>query len=406
MSESLIVVNAGSSSLKFNVYQLPKSATAHVDELAFLFGGQVSGIGTDRAHFIVKGAVGQVLEDRALSLVQAKNLHAAQDMLSIWLREHLSKPPIAVGHRIVHGGPRLKESVVIDETVLAYLEELAPLAPLHQQNNLAPVKVIRKHWPELVQVACLDTAFHAEQPALHKYYALPQDYFDFGVRRYGFHGLSYQYITEYLQRHLPEQYQQRTVVAHLGSGCSACMIQHGQSVISTMGFTALDGLPMSTRPGQLDAGVVLWWMQAQHKDADAIQDLLYNQSGLKGLSGLSGDMRTLLASEAVAAQRAIDYFALRTAMGITELVVPTQGLDNLVFTAGVGENSPQVRARICEHLAWLGVEIDPELNTQNATCISTATSAIKVWVIPTNEELVIARETLKRYHEQRRNTDI
>ncbi len=401
MSESLIVVNAGSSSLKFNVYQLPQSASDDVDELAFLFGGQMSGIGTDRAHFMVKGAVGQVLEDQALAANQVHNLHAAQDLLSTWLQQQLSKPPIAVGHRIVHGGQRLKESVVIDDDILAYLESLAPLAPLHQENNLAPVKVIRKHWPDLVQVACLDTAFHAEQPELHKYYALPQEYFDLGVRRYGFHGLSYQYIAEYLKRRLPEQYTQRTIVAHLGSGCSACMIQQGESVISTMGFTALDGLPMCTRPGQLDAGVVLWWMQAQHKDGRAIQDLLYNQSGLKGLSGTSGDMRTLLASDTASAQRAVDYFALRTAMGMTELIVPTQGVDNIVFTAGVGENSPQIRARICEHLAWLGVKLDSELNTQNATRISAADSAIAVWVIPTNEELVIARETLKRYHEQR-----
>ena len=350
---------------------------------------------------MVKGAVGQVLEDQALAANQVHNLHAAQDLLSTWLQQQLSKPPIAVGHRIVHGGQRLKESVVIDDGILAYLESLAPLAPLHQENNLAPVKVIRKHWPDLVQVACLDTAFHAEQPELHKYYALPQEYFDLGVRRYGFHGLSYQYIAEYLKRRLPEQYTQRTIVAHLGSGCSACMIQQGESVISTMGFTALDGLPMCTRPGQLDAGVVLWWMQAQHKDGRAIQDLLYNQSGLKGLSGTSGDMRTLLASDTAPAQRAVDYFALRTAMGMTELIVPTQGVDNIVFTAGVGENSPQIRARICEHLAWLGVKLDSELNTQNATRISAADSAIAVWVIPTNEELVIARETLKRYHEQR-----
>ena len=401
MSESLIVVNAGSSSLKFNVYQLPKSVTEHIDDLAYLFGGQISGIGTDRAQFSVKGAVGQVLDERFLSLAQAKNLQAAQDLLSAWLQEHLHKPPIAVGHRIVHGGPLLKESVVIDNEVLDYLESLAPLAPLHQENNLAPVKVIRSHWPTLTQVACLDTAFHANQPLLHKYYALPQEYFDLGVRRYGFHGLSYQYISEYLAQRLPEQYQQRTIVAHLGSGCSASMIQNGQSIISTMGFTALDGLPMSTRPGQLDAGVVLWWMQAQKKDGAAIQDLLYNQSGLKGLSGISGDMRTLLASDSAQARLAVDYFALRTAGSLLELAVPTLGVDNIVFTAGVGENSPEIRARICEHLAWLGVKLDPELNTQNATKISTDDSAIAVWVIPTNEELVIARETLKHYHEQR-----
>lgn len=270
---------------------------------------------------------------------------------------------------------------------------------LHQENNLAPVRVVRTHWPNLPQVACLDTAFHAEQPTLHKYYALPQRYYELGVRRYGFHELSYQYISEYLGQHLPDVYIGRTVVAHLGSGCSACMMQQGQSVISTMGFTALDGLPMSTRPGQLDAGVVLWWMQEQKKDGTAIQDLLYNQSGLKGLSGISGDMRTLLASEAKSARLALDYFALRTAESLVGLTVSTQGMDNLVFTAGVGENSPEIRARICHHLEWLGVKIDPELNAKNTKKISAPDSAIGVWVIPTNEELIIARETLRRYHE-------
>ena len=399
MSETLIVVNAGSSSLKFNVYQLPVAQTRDVDELTFLYGGQVSGIGTERAHFAVKGAVGQILEDQALNQHQGQSLHSAQDLLTRWLKQHLSKAPLAVGHRIVHGGTQLKESVVIDDEVLHYLQTLAPLAPLHQENNLAPVRVVRTHWPNLPQVACLDTAFHAEQPTLHKYYALPQRYYELGVRRYGFHGLSYQYISEYLGQHLPDVYIGRTVVAHLGSGCSACMMQQGQSVISTMGFTALDGLPMSTRPGQLDAGVVLWWMQEQKKDGTAIQDLLYNQSGLKGLSGISGDMRTLLASEAKSARLALDYFALRTAESLVGLTVSTQGMDNLVFTAGVGENSPEIRARICHHLEWLGVKIDPELNAKNTKKISAPDSAIGVWVIPTNEELVIARETLRRYHE-------
>lgn len=399
MSEKLIVINAGSSSLKFNVYQIPDSETVDVNDLSYLYGGQVSGIGTNMAHFKVKGALGQILEDRATAFEEAENLHAAQGLLASWLTAHMDKPAIAVGHRIVHGGADMAESAVIDEKVLDYLDALAPLAPLHQQNNLSPVRVIREHWPDILQVACLDTAFHCSRNELYTHYALPKKYYDEGVRRYGFHGLSYQYISDYLKEHLPELYKGRVVVAHLGSGSSACMIQEGRSVTSTMGFTALDGLPMSTRPGALDAGVVLWWMQQCNKTANEIQDLLYNQSGLLGLSDLSSDMRTLLASDDPNAKLAVEYYCFHTAEHIAGLCVATQGMDGLVFTAGVGEHSPEIRARICEHLSWLGVKIDPELNAQSAQKISSADSAISVWVIPTNEELVIAREALRHYLE-------
>lgn len=401
MSEKLIVINAGSSSLKFNVYEVPSVDTVDIHELSFIYGGQISGIGTDMAHFSVKAASGQVLEDHKISLEKAQNLHGAQDLLAQWLKQRLDKTPIAVGHRIVHGGAEMEGSAIITDSVLAYLEKLAPLAPLHQSNNLAPVHVIRKYWPEILQVACIDTAFHAQQDKLHKYYALPKSYYDEGVRRYGFHGLSYQYITSYLHEHLPDLYRKRVVVAHLGSGASASLIQNGKSIINTMGFTALDGLPMSTRPGQLDAGVVLWWMQQKHKTAEQIQDLLYNQSGLKGLSGISGDMRALELSEDPQAKLALDYYALHTAQNIAGLAVSTQGFDAIIFTAGVGENSSTMRVAICERLHWLGVEIDVQENAKHAKQISTPDSAISVWVIPTNEELVMAQDALRLYHAAR-----
>lgn len=395
MSNTLIVVNAGSSSLKFNVYQVPDSEKIKIDNLSYLYGGQVSGIGTDIANFKVKGGVGQTLEDRPCP--EAKDLHIAQQVLSNWLSERISKPPIAVGHRIVHGGSEMDGSAVIDQKLFDYLEALAPLAPLHQHNNLDPVRVTMEQWPQILQVACVDTAFHSHQDALYNHYALPKRYYEEGVRRYGFHGLSYQYISEHLKEHIPDLYAGRVIVAHLGSGASACMIQNGKSITSTMGFTALDGLPMSTRPGNLDAGVVLWWLQQRHKSADQIQDLLYNQSGMKGLSGISGDMRTLLASDDPDAKLAVDYFCLYTAEGLAALCVATQGVDGIVFTAGVGEHSPEIRARVCEHLAWIGVKIDPRLNAESAQKISAEDSSVSVWVIPTNEELVIAREALRHY---------
>ena len=264
---------------------------------------------------------------------------------------------------------------------------------MHQQNNLAPVRVIFDRWPEIFQVACLDTAFHQGQAPHVQHFALPQRFYEQGVRRYGFHGLSYHYIAEHLQQHWPQVAQGRTLVAHLGSGASACALKQGRSLETTMGFTALDGLPMGTRPGRLDAGVVLWMME-QGLDHDTIQSILYTESGLKGLSGISADMRVLQESDDPRAQLAVDYFCYRAAESLAGLCVSLQGLDTLVFTAGIGERSPGVRARIAQHLAWMGVELDPTRNQAGDTVISTQASPVRVMVIPTNEERIIAEQSL------------
>lgn len=387
MRDVILVINAGSSSLKFQVHQAGADGG-----LTFLLGGQVSGIGAELPAFRVKDASGRVLEDRKFASHEVTDLAAAQGIMAGWFQDRTAEPPIAVGHRIVHGGHRMSRSVLVSQDILDYLDSLAPLAPLHQHNNLAPVHVIFDHWPEIRQVACFDTAFHRTQGPVVERFALPQEYYDRGVRRYGFHGLSYQYISGWLQENLPEAAAGRVIAAHLGSGASACALVGGVSRETTMGFTALDGLPMGTRPGRLDAGVVLWMLE-QGMGHDEIQDLLYNRSGMKGLSGISNDMRTLLASEDPAAALAVEYFTYRTAESIAGLCVAAEGLDSLIFTAGVGENAPEIRAGVCRRLEWLGIRLDESANAQNALKISAARSPIDVYVIPTNEELVIARQT-------------
>jgi len=388
----ILVVNAGSSSLKFQVHELPDGSGP-----SFVLGGQFSGIGAEQPAFRVKDSDGAVLEDRKLERGQAPDLGTAQDIMASWLRERMPEPPVAVGHRIVHGGPELARSVLVSQEILDYLDSLVPLAPLHQQNNLAPVHVIFRHWPEIRQVACFDTAFHRTQDRVAERFALPGEYYDRGVRRYGFHGLSYQYIAGHLRDTLPEVGAGRVIAAHLGSGASACALVDGVSRETTMGFTALDGLPMGTRPGRLDAGVVLWMLE-QGMQHDEIQDVLYNRSGMKGLSGISSDMRTLLASEEASARLAVDYFTYRTAESIAGLCVAAGGLDSLVFTAGVGENSPEIRAGVCRRLDWMGIRLDENANADNARVISASGSSIGVYVIPTNEEQVIARQTCEVIH--------
>ncbi|MDX3893219.1 acetate/propionate family kinase [Pusillimonas sp.] len=388
MTDILLVVNAGSSSLKFQVHKVPAA-----ESLAFDYGGQISGIGGPAPAFRVKAASGVVRVDDVLPSHDAADLRTAQHTLTNWMRGEVHRAPIAVGHRIVHGGLGFTQSVVIDEAVLQKLEALAPLAPLHQHNNLVPVRVIRELWPHVTQVACFDTAFHRTHDPVVKRFALPEALYDRGVRRYGFHGLSYDYIAQTLRHELPDVARGRVIVAHLGSGASACAMVDGRSVDSTMGFTALDGLPMRTRPGRLDAGVLLWMLE-QGYTHDQIQHLLYNESGLKGLSGLSGDVRDLLASESSSAKRAIDYLIYRSAESLAGLCVAAGGLDALVFTAGIGENSPVIRAGICQRLDWLGITIDAAGNAANRRCISAPNSAIAVYVLPTNEEAVIARQTL------------
>lgn len=387
MNDVILVVNAGSSSLKFQAHEIQGDKT-----LALILGGSLTGIGGSRPAFKVTDASGECLVNRQLEPAQAKDLGAAQEIMAGWLQERIPQPPIAVGHRIVHGGPKMSRAVLVTREILDYLDELVPLAPLHQQNNLAPVRVIFEHWPEIRQVACFDTAFHRTQSKVVERFALPQEYYDRGVRRYGFHGLSYQYIASRLREILPEVAAGRVITAHLGSGASACAMVNGVSQETTMGFTALDGLPMGTRPGRLDAGVVLWMLE-QGMEHDEIQDLLYNGSGMKGLSGICNDMRTLLASNEPSARLAVDYFTYRTAESIAGLCVATQGLDALVFTAGVGENSPEIRAQVCNHLEWMGIRLDPAANAANALTISQPDSRIGVYVVPTNEEQIIAQQT-------------
>jgi acetate kinase len=338
-------------------------------------------------------AQGEVLIEHTMQAEQAAQLPKAQEIVSHWLMQHLGEMPLAIGHRIVHGGPDLSTPLRVDEDLLYRLDALTPLAPLHQPNNLAPIRVIRAAWPNITQVACFDTAFHRSHSPVADRYALPESLYQHGVRRYGFHGLSYEYIAQCLQKTLPKLAGGKVVAAHLGSGVSACAMVNGKSVDSTMGFTALEGLPMSTRPGRLDAGIVLWMMERgmQHNE---IEHLLYNDCGIKGLSGISSDMRELLASDAASAKLALSYFAWRVAEGMAGLGCAMDGIDGIVFTAGIGENSAVIRAAICAHWRWLGVKLNPVRNTSHNPCISADDSRIGVYVLRSNEELIIAQHTL------------
>jgi acetate kinase len=297
-----------------------------------------------------------------------------------------------IGHRVVHGGTRYAAPVRVDEQVLAELYKLVPLAPLHQPINLAPIRKLRAARPELPQAACFDTAFHRTQPREAELFALPRHFYDEGIRRYGFHGLSYQFIARSLQEMAPQAAVGRTVVAHLGSGVSMCALHNGRSVATTMGFTALDGCPMGTRSGSLDAGVVLHLARERGMSLDAIEKLLYQQSGLLGLSGISNDMRALLRSDVPAAREAVDYFVYRLSRELGSLAAALGGLNALVFTAGIGENSPEIRAAICARAAWLGVELDDAANSAGGPRISRPHSAVSVWCIPTDEERMIAEQ--------------
>jgi acetate kinase len=310
-----------------------------------------------------------------------------------WLRDELRIAPVAVGHRVVHGGAAYNKPTLIDHGVVSRLEELVPLAPLHQPYNLAPIRSLLTNFPDLPQVACFDTAFHRTHEKVADSFAIPQELYDEGVRRYGFHGLSYEYIASVLPERAPEIAMGRVIVAHLGSGASMCALSGGHSVESTMGFTALDGLPMGTRPGQLDSGVVLYLLTTKGMSPSEVQNFLYRDCGLKGLSSVSNDMRELLNSSDPRARFAIDYFVYRAALNVGLLTAALEGLDAFVFTAGIGENSSDIRMRIAEKLGWLGIELDPEENAKHAVRISRP-GAAPVYVIPTDEELMIAKHTL------------
>ncbi len=384
--ETILVVNAGSSSLKFQVFGIAGG-------LNRLLKGNLEGIGT-APHLTIKSASGErvLTEDFPSDIVP--DLPAAMRLVGERLRERHQGQLIAVGHRVVHGGPNHIRPARIDEGLVRELERYTPLAPLHQPNNLAPIRVLLERRPELVQVACFDTAFHRTHDRIADHYAIPVHYFEEGVRRYGFHGLSYEYVAERLAEIAPNVGGGRVIVAHLGSGASMCALNAWRSVESTMGFTALDGVPMGTRCGQIDPGVLLYLLMQHRMSASQLQDLLYKESGLKGLSGISNDVRNLLASDAPGAMLALDHFVYRIGLNAGALAAAIGGLDAFVFTAGVGENSPIMRARIGEKLGWLGASLDPARNEAGDVLISSDRSKVAIYVVPTDEELMIARHTL------------
>ena len=385
--DTILVVNAGSSSLKFQVFGIEGAV------LNRQVRGQIGGIGT-RPRLQAKGADGSVLVDQSYAGETVRDLPGAIAAAREWLLTIKGIELRAIGHRVVHGGPDFAQPVLINATILDRLASYQDLAPLHQPNNLAPIRLAMEINPNVPQVACFDTAFHRGHPEHADHYALPRAFYDQGVRRYGFHGLSYEYIAERLREIAPEAARGKVIVAHLGSGASMCALRDGHSIESTMGFTALDGLPMGTRPGQLDPGVVLFLISEKGMGADAVSDLLYHEAGLKGLSGLSNDMRELLASNDPRAAFAIDHFAHRCSLSAGTLAAALGGVDAFVFTAGVGENSAPIRARIAEGLAWLGADLDPASNDAGAALISTPASRVQLLVVPTDEELMIARHTM------------
>jgi acetate kinase len=385
---TILVVNAGSSSVKFQVF-----AREGTGELARKIKGQMDGIGT-RPRLRASGPDPKTAVDRTYDNDAVPDVPIALQTAGAWLREELNIHPTAVGHRVVHGGPDFDRPVVVDADALGRLERFTSLAPLHQPHNLAPIRSILARFPDLPQVACFDTAFHRGHTAVVDHYAIPERFYAEGVRRYGFHGLSYEYIAGRLPQVAPEIASGRVIVAHLGSGASMCALAGGRSIESTMGFTALDGLPMGTRPGQIDPGVVLYLIEQKGMSVAEVQTLLYHECGLKGLSGISNDVRELEAGSDPAADFALNYFCYRVGLYTGMLASALQGLDAFVFTAGIGENSASIRARIAACLGWLGVELDPTANAAHALRISRANSRIAVYVIPTDEELMIARHTV------------
>jgi acetate kinase len=323
-----------------------------------------------------------------------RDASAALEHVLAWLRSNFGQGRIVgVGHRVVHGGPRYPGPALVTAEVLTELRRLVPYAPLHQPYNLAAIEAVAQHRPDVPQVACFDTSFHRSLPALAKLVPLPAEVCRDGLERYGFHGLSYEYIASVLPQAAPQIANGRVIVAHLGSGASLCALRAGESIENTFGFTALDGLCMGTRPGAIDPGVVLYLFQGLGLSVKEVETILYKKSGLLGISGVSNDMRDLLASDEAAARLAVDYFVYQVAKEVGAFTTVLGGLDALVFTAGIGENSPEIRRRVCEACAWLGIDFDSEANSANRSCLSRKASAVSVWMIPTNEELMIARHT-------------
>ena len=387
MNDAILVLNAGSSSIKFLLFAERDGALHPVVR------GQIEGLHT-HPRFAARDADGALLAEKSWGEGMSIGHDGAVAHLADFLRGQGDGLDLAaVGHRVVHGGMEYAEPVGLDLDVLAVLEKFIPLAPLHQPHNLSPIRLLMGRRPDLPQVACFDTAFHATNPDISRRFAIPRELHDAGVRRYGFHGLSYEYVASVLPVHEARAAAGRTIVCHLGNGSSMCALEGGRSIASTMGFTAVDGLPMGTRCGAIDPGVLLYLMDQRGMDARAIEKLIYSQSGLLGISGISSDMRKLLGSDDPRAKLAVDLYLYRIRRELGSLAAALGGLDALVFTAGIGENSAAVRERICRDAAWLGLELDRAANEKGGPRISAAGSRVVAWVIPTNEELMIAKHT-------------
>jgi acetate kinase len=391
MNKYLLIINAGSSSIKFALYRTNESRCLIAD-----MAGQVENIG-GQPHFTVNDLDDIQILDRLLSASETRDHSDAINVILNWLSPSMqSGTLLAVGHRVVHGGQYYSAPVLINSSVLAELETLVPLAPLHQPHNLAAISALLKSMPSTPQVACFDTAFHRTQPALAQCFAIPRRFADEGVRHYGFHGLSYEYIASVLPTHDPTLADARVIVAHLGSGASLCALHNGYSIATTMGFSPLDGLVMGTRCGSIDPGVLLYLMKRHNMDSNALEQLLYYQSGLLGVSGISSDMRTLLSSDDPHAREAVELFVYRAGREIGSLAAALGGLDALVFTGGIGEHSAVIREKVCRQASWLGLVLDDSANEAAATRISTLNSQVSAWVVPTDENLMIAQHTLRQ----------
>lgn len=387
MDDYVLVLNAGSSSLKFCVYHKHETEQWHLESR-----GQIEGIGTS-PKLSVKNSQGEKIAEEKLpaSIKEGRN---AIDHLGNWLRTNYGDARLlGVGHRVVHGGAKYAKPIIVTKEVLDDLRGLIPLAPLHQPYNLAAIEALYERRADVPQVACFDTSFHRGHSAVAELVPLPANLRKEGLQRYGFHGLSYEYIASILPQVAPEIANGRVIVAHLGSGASLCALKDGKSIDTTMSFTAVDGICMGTRPGAIDPGVVLYLFQQLKMSVKEVEDILYKKSGLLGISGISNDMRDLLGKNEPEARLAVDYFIYRVAKEIGALTSVLGGIDGLVFTAGIGENSAEIRQRIGESCSWLGVELDAKTNASKDSRISTSTSKVSTWVIPTNEELMIARHT-------------
>lgn len=385
----ILILNSGSSSIKFGLFP----ATGEISRGSILCDGQIEGIG-DEVHFVATDAVGHPIANERLG--EGTTHQDALGLLLRWLEGHFSdRRLVGAGHRVVHGGTTYSASVMVNAAVIADLEKLVPLAPLHQPHNLAAIKALAALHPALPQVACFDTAFHCTQSRLATSFAIPRALTDEGVRRYGFHGLSYEYIASVLPSFAGPAAEGRVVVAHLGQGASMCAMNARRSVATTMGFTTLDGLPMGHRCGALDPGVVLYLLAEKKMDTAALTSLLYERSGLLGVSGVSDDMRTLLASRDPRAAEAVNLFVYRIGRELGSLVATLGGLDALVFTGGIGEHAAAIREQVCRQAVWLGVTLDVDANLDGGPCITRRDSAASAWVIPADEDLMIARHTAK-----------